>query len=107
MNEISAIPGKGCHCHKLIAETAKEMAAATYEFLAKQSDRWYGENPDQDLWVKQAWPLYIEEARRTLAALLASNISDALKDQIHDAIIKDGSLRRGRVGKLQAASGLR
>jgi 3-methyladenine DNA glycosylase AlkC len=107
MSQILSIPGKGCHCHKLIGETAKEMAAATYEFLAKQSDAWYAKNPSQDLWVKQAWPLYIEEARRTLASLLGTNISDDLKDQIHDAIIKDGSLRRGRVGKLQAAESLR
>jgi hypothetical protein len=107
MSEVVTIPGKGCHCHKLVAETAKEMAAATYEFLAKRSDAWYGQNLSQDKWVKRAWPLYIEEARRTLAGLLATAIAPELKDEIHDAIIKDGSLRRGREGKLQAIDGLR
>jgi len=105
MGHMTSLPGKGCHAHKLVAKTAQEMAAAVYERCA-QNNEWFAENPSQDRYVADAWPLFIEQARSTLAQLLRTTMDEGLKKEIYDALILDGSLRRGRINKLQAKSGL-
>lgn len=88
------------HCHELIAKTAQDMARAVYEELAKRND-WYALNPDMETWIKAKWGLYITEARSTLAGMLNTHISETLKEQIADALVKDNSLQRGRSNNLQ------
>lgn len=87
--------------HKLIAETAKEMAAAMYEELAKANADWYRKHPSQKQFVRKHWPNYMESARHTLARLLTTGIAESLKEQISDALIKDNTLRRYRKGHVQ------
>jgi hypothetical protein len=105
MGNIISMPGKGCHAHKMVAGVAREMAAAVYERCARNNE-WFAENPSQDDYVRDAWPLFLEQARATLAQMLGGQLDEELKKQIHAALILDGSLRRGRMNKLQAKMGL-
>lgn len=99
------LPGEGAHAHKLVAKTAQEMAQEVYEKNASRSNEFYAEYPDREDYVKKCWPLYLDAARATLAQLLTSSLDENLKIQIHDALIKDATLRRGREGVLQMKKG--
>lgn len=99
------IPGTGTHAHRLVAKTAMEMAQEVYEKNAGRSNDFYAKYPDRKAYVKEAWALYLDAARTTLAQLLSTNMDDELKNQIHDALIKDATLRRGREGVLQLKKG--
>ena len=99
------LPGKGAHAHKMIAETAQKMAEEVYESWASRSDEFYKENRDLKTYVSSCWPLYLDAARATLAQMLTTNVDDVLKVQIHDALVKDATLRRGREGVLQMKKG--
>lgn len=48
------------------------------------------------------WPELIEDARTTLARMLGGNISEELKMQIHDALVKDNGLRMARMARQQS-----
>lgn len=85
------------HCHVMIRDTAREMAGALYEACASGNNDWYKANPDQAAFIARTWPRLVAQARATLAGLLARPIDEALKEQIHDALIKDATLMRGRV----------
>lgn len=102
---MTAIPGKGLHCHHLIAETAKDMARELYAKVMQDNDvyaDWKAQCNDitpelaERMFVKMTWPNLVEQARATLAAMLAQPIAEVLKDQISDALIKDNGLKRGR-----------
>jgi hypothetical protein len=99
------LPGKGAHAHKLVAKTAMEMAQEVYEKNAGRSNAFYEKYPDREAYVTSCWALYLDAARATLAQLLSTNIEETLKEQIHEALIKDASLRRGREGVLQMQKG--
>ncbi len=99
------LPGKGAHAHKLVAKTAMEMAHEVYEKNAGRSDDFYAKYPDRQAYVTECWALYLDAARATLAQLLTTNMDDVLKGEIHDALIKDATLRRGREGVLQMKKG--
>jgi len=81
------------------------MAQEVYETWASRSDEFYQENRSMEEYVEKCWPLYLDAARATLAQLLTTALDDSLKDQIHDALIKDATLRRGREGVLQMKKG--
>lgn len=98
------LPGEGAHAHKLVAKTAMEMAEEIYERNAANNE-FYARYPDRADYVSKCWPLYLDAARATLAQLLSSNMDEELKSQIHDALIKDATLRRGREGVLQMKKG--
>ena len=98
------LPGKGAHAHKLVAQTAKEMSQEIYEKNAANNE-FYAKYPNMDEYVSSCWPLYLDAARATLAQLLTTNIEESLKIQIHDALVKDATLRRGREGVLQMKKG--
>ena len=101
MTGLIRLPGKGAHAHKLVAKTAQDMVGAVYDENAARSNEFYAKYPDREAYVAEGWPLYLESARATLAQLLTTNIEDSLKDEIHQALIKDATLRRGREGVLQ------
>lgn len=104
MTGLLKLPGKGAHAHKLVAKTAQDMAQEIYETLASKND-FYEKYPDREKYVKECWPLYLDAARATLAQLLAGNMEDRLKAEIHEALLKDATLRRGREGVLQMKKG--
>lgn len=99
------LPGKGAHAHKLVAKTAMEMAQEIYEKNASRSDEFYAKYPDREAYVSSCWALYLDAARATLAQLLTTNMEESLKEEIHEALIRDATLRRGREGVLQMKKG--
>lgn len=101
---LTPLPG-GQHCHRLVSETAKKMAAELFELFAKDNTWYKGAqklNPGlsasqlEAMFVKQRWPQLVEDARATLAKLLGTNIAESLKNEIYQALILDNGLRANR-----------
>ena len=80
--------------HKLIAKTAKEMAACAYEEWA-HDDLFYKLWPNQKLFVAKNWKDFVRIARASLAQMLSGNYPEIMKEEILDALIKDRSLPQG------------
>lgn len=99
--------GRGLNAHRMVAETAVKMAYELYEdwmgahnevrkaFLAIPTEK-----ARQLVFVKQAAPQLLEEARIALADCLSQPdevVSRRLKDEIAEALIKDTDLRANRL----------
>ncbi len=105
--------GKGPdqHCHPMIRATAIEMAGELYDLMMKNNQQyteWKRMHPELSVaqleirFLELKWPELIEDARTTLARMLAQSIAEELKMQIHDALVKDNALRHARLAR-QAA----
>ena len=101
--------------HKLIAETAREMAAELFEHAMVHNERFRAWREASDnlpteairrRYVEMAYPKLIEQARATLAALLAQPIDESLKKTIADALVLDNALQIGRQRRGAAMSPL-
>lgn len=79
------------HVHKLIAQTAKEFAAAVYEDMAKDN-AFYKAWPSQRNFVRAHWTQFVKPAREQLAKMLGGNYPQIMKDEIAEALIADRSL---------------
>ena len=78
--------------HKLLAETAKELAGAFYEEAA-HDDTFYSYYPDQKKFIKREWHRFVETARLQLSKMLGMpHVSEAEKEQIFAALVKHASL---------------
>ena len=95
----------GAHCHKLIRQTAQEMAHECYSELMRRNDwyqGWKALHPEcnskqlEDRWVAKKWGEFVEGARAILAEMLASIDDPDLQGTIHEALIADNFLTRGR-----------
>ena len=85
--------------HRLLAETAKEMAGAVYEVNA-QDNVFYLRYPDQKAYIEQVWGSLIDQAKQTLAMMLANPLTpDHQKEIIAEALILDNQLVIGRTVK--------
>jgi hypothetical protein len=93
------------HCHKRIAEVAKEAAAELYEVVMGDNAvraEWKRQNPGaselalRTRFVARNWGNCIPFARATLAHLLSTPIDESLKADIHEALTLDASLMHGR-----------
>lgn len=91
--------------HFLVAKTARALAGTMYEQLMAQDAiyaKWRTDHPGKNaaalekLWVEKAWPAMIASARATLADMLNGPLSEVLKDQITDALIKDNVFQEAR-----------
>ena len=112
---MNAKLGKGPdqHTHPLIRATAIEMAGELYDLLMKnnvQFAEWKRMHPDlsspaelEIRFIELKWPELIEDARTTLARMLAGNASEELKMTIHDALVKDNPLRLRRMERARSA----
>lgn len=78
--------------HQMIAKLCREMAGTTYERIAARSDGFFRENPSQRQWVEKSWPLFIEEARATLAKMLRADMPEGLRETIAQALMQDARL---------------
>lgn len=105
------------HCHKRIAQVAKEAAANSYEELMHDNvlfSVWKAKNPSiahdpkrlRQHFVNLRWGWYIDLARTTLALLLREPIDDKIKEEIVDILAKDSTLIRGRVNPVKVAGQL-
>lgn len=97
------------HAHKLIRDTARGMAEVVYESIMKDNNiyaNWKAMCPElePDLARKRfvilLYPRLLEEARHTLAQMLDKSYPEVLKEQIHDALVKDNLFREGRLKAL-------
>lgn len=80
-------------CHIYIKKTAMEMCAAVYEEAAKDN-KFHKDHPDVRAFQVKYWSMYINAARETLVSMLANPaISEHMKEEICDIIIKDRSLQ--------------
>jgi hypothetical protein len=77
--------------HRLVADTAKEIAAADWEGRASASDKFYKAWPNVNAWVRRRWQSYIQIARETLAEMLDASkhymTTEAQRQEIHEALL--------------------
>lgn len=112
---MSAKLGKGPdqHCHPLIRATAIEMAGELYDLMMKNNQQWAewqrlhpeleGNLAQLEIrFLELKWPELLEDARATLAGMLAGPANEELKMTIHDALVKDNPLRLARLARAQA-----
>lgn len=85
--------------HKMIADTAKGCAEVQWEQLAKQN-KFYKAWPDKARFVRANWPKYIAVARATLTGMLGNpKYDEAMKAEIHDALLRDGAVNPKTMAK--------
>lgn len=87
-------------CHSLIKKTAQGLSARLYEHMAKNSNAFFKKWPKPGPFIEATWGDFVEDARTTLVDMLTTNIPEALKEEIADAIVKDNTLTRGREARL-------
>ena len=91
--------------HEMIARTAKALAEAAYEELAREN-AFYAANPDVSIYVARAWKHYIPFARGALLATLQKDFHyevamgiytpegvDVMKNEVYEALLLDGSYK--------------
>lgn len=100
-------PKRELPCHRLIRDTARDMAEELYEVVMKNNaiyEHWQRCCPEltrdlaRAMFVEMMLPKLIESARATLAALLATNaVDEDRKTVIYDALVQDEPLRQQRL----------
>lgn len=78
--------------HKMIADVAKEIAAEAYESVA-HDNTFYAEWPSRRNFVRANWRMFVDDARRSLLAILSGEYPQSMKDEVYEALVKDGSLK--------------
>jgi hypothetical protein len=100
-------PGRGLNAHRLIAETAVEMAQELFEVYAHENDFYrkmrangqVSEKQARLVFVERVAPRLLEDARQQLTTMLGMGddvVSPRLKEEIYEALIKDNELRAKR-----------
>lgn len=90
------------HAHPMIAQLANEMAHELYDTMM-EDNLWYEMWKFQNTGITSAQALesrfvrkniekLLPQARATLAGMLATNIPEELKEQIHNALVMDKTL---------------
>jgi hypothetical protein len=96
---------KQVHVQEMVANTALEIANELYEDFMHNNDiraQWKKTHPGasekglRSSFVKKYWPACIESARATLATMLTGPLDEAAKATIHEALVLDMTLKRGR-----------
>ncbi len=78
--------------HMLVATTAKELAGAAYEELAKQNE-FYKACPSQAKFIALSWKLYVPLAREYLTDMLSMpTTTEFVKERIFEGLLRDGAL---------------
>lgn len=74
--------------HRMIVHDAKEFAGVFYD--QNRSAKFRATWPNQDQYVLQCWPHFVEHVRKAYAEMLTRNdVTQAMKDQIYAALIAD------------------
>lgn len=85
--------------HKMVADTAKGCAGEAWEKLARQN-RFYKAYPSREAFVEKHWPDYISVARTILVGMLGNpKYTQAMKDEIFDAVLRDGAVNPKKMAK--------
>lgn len=92
---------QGRSCHKMVADTAKAMAAEAISKMLNDNEaygaarvKWpdFSKEEIEATLLQETWPHLVEQARATLARLLATPLDELLKEQISSALILDNTL---------------
>lgn len=84
--------------HKLIADTAKGIAAEEWEKLSTNSNAFHKKWPKVKPFVGHNWRLYVPTARALLVGMLGSpSVAPEMKERIHGAILLDGAINPKRM----------
>lgn len=81
--------------HRLVAQTAVEMAQEIYEELCSGSNAIYKVHGDRDDFIRQCAPTLRAAARAVLAEMLTKpehEVSQWEKDKIYEALVMDAEL---------------
>ena len=82
--------------HKLIAKTAKEMAAAFYEIRARRDNEWFARFRSQRKFIAQEWPMFLPAARDALVTILGDpNTHENVKQPIYHALQHERGIENG------------
>ena len=94
--------------HKRIASTAKALAAAAYEEMAKVNE-FYAANPSMKGYVGRNWRHFIPFARQALTTILSKDYAyeiamgsytpkavEQMKHEVYEALVIDGQMKRTR-----------
>lgn len=98
----------GLNVHRLIAETAMEMANELFEVYARENDVYRKMRADGQVTEKQAREFFVmrmmpklyEDARANLASCLAEpddRVTPKMKEDIYEALCLDNDLRANRL----------
>lgn len=99
------IQRKQAHCHRDIAEVAKEAAANLYEVVMGDDlvrSEWKRQHPGANekvllqAFISKNWPQCLDLARATLAQLLRGPLDAEAKERIMEVLTLDATLMRGR-----------
>ena len=105
VTQLSPGPKVYGHCHRLVAQVAKEAAGELYETVMcdnavraewKRLHPGLGPKALETEFIRTKWKHCIPFARATLAQLLTKPIDESLKAEIHLALVQDASLSFGR-----------
>jgi hypothetical protein len=89
----------------MVADLAKEMALTMYETVMTNNEvraEWKRKHPGaselglQASFVRAFWWRHLDPARAALAGMLARSEYSHLHSQIHEALVLDNTLLRGR-----------
>ena len=81
--EIHQAPPR--HCHKMIRDTATWLAAEFYEKAAKDN-LFRKQFPSQEAYMADKWGAFVDEAKATLAQMLARPYPDDFKQRVYEAL---------------------
>lgn len=82
----------GYGVHRLVADTAKEIAGDAYETLAKNNE-FFAACPSQDRFIRLSWQYYVPLAREYLTDLLTHHsTTEYVKEHIFQGLMRDGAL---------------
>lgn len=103
------------HAHKMVMLQAVELANAGYDNLMSNNaiySEWKRKHPNMGpkalraAFLKKYLFAHIEPARATLAGMLNLPIDPNLKNDIHEALVLDATLMRGRGRRLPGMENL-
>ncbi len=82
----------GYGVHRLVADTAKELAGSEFERLA-QNNEFYAACSNQARFIQLSWQFYVPLAREILTDMLSmQSTTEYVKEQIFEGLLRDGSL---------------
>lgn len=85
--------------HKLVHETAKEIAHEVYEVLATESNKFYKMYPNRNSFVSKNLHYFIGDARKALTSMLVPDSngnfkhSEHIRDEIFEALCLEGEMK--------------
>lgn len=85
------------HCHKMVRDVAKGIAAAAWEIFASDNN-FYKIWPKQRDYARLKWGLFVDDARENMGKLLGdSSVPETEKVRIYEALQMDAAAKGGNV----------